>query len=107
MKSQIIISRSVAERIKSRFFDGKAIIVLGPRQSGKTTLIESIFRQSSEPFLFLNADEPDVRDLLEDATSTRLAAIIGNHRVVCIDEAQRVHNIGITLKLIVDQLLDF
>jgi len=52
----------------------------------------------------LNADEPDVRALLENPPSTQLRTIIGDHRIFCVDEAQRVSNIGITLKLITDQI---
>ena len=54
----------------------------------------------------LNADEPDVRELLQEATSTRLRTIIGVHRIVCVDEAQRIPNIGLTLKLMTDQIPD-
>ncbi len=91
-------------RISSRLFQGKAIILLGPRQSGKTTLIKALLAESKQDYLLLNADEPDVRDLLSEATSTRLRTIIGDNRIVCIDEAQRITNIGLTLKLITDEI---
>lgn len=52
--------------------------------------------------LWLNGDEPDVRALFENATSTRLKSIIGTKEVVVIDEAQRISNIGLSLKLIID-----
>ncbi|MRS05207.1 ATP-binding protein, partial [bacterium] len=52
--------------------------------------------------LYLNCDEPDVRDSLTNKTSTQLIETIGNNKIVVIDEAQRVINIGITLKLLVD-----
>ena len=90
--------------IQERLFLGKAIVLLGPRQSGKTTLVNAVLDASGEKCLTLNADEPDVRDLLEGCTSTRLRTIIGDHRIVCIDEAQRVPNIGITLKLMTDTI---
>ncbi len=104
MKSNIIIPRELISRIQDRLFQGKAIIILGPRQSGKTTLIKAILDQSNEKYLMLNADEPDVRELLREVTSTRLRTIIGENRIVCIDEAQRIENIGLTLKLLTDQL---
>ncbi len=87
-------------------FQGKAIIVLGPRQSGKTTLIKRILESSGKKYLLLNADEPDVRELLQDVTSIRLRSIVGQNRIVCIDEAQRIKNIGLTLKLFTDQIPD-
>jgi len=63
-----------------------------------------LLEQSGEKHLLLNADEPDVRELLNGVTSTRLQTIIGEHRIVCIDEAQRIPNVGLTLKLMTDQL---
>ncbi|MEF8943610.1 MAG: ATP-binding protein [Desulfohalobiaceae bacterium] len=104
MKSKKIILRQVTSRISDRLFQGKAIILLGPRQSGKTTLIQDVLERSGEKYLMLNADEPDVRELLEEASSARLRTIIGNSRLVCIDEAQRIPNIGLTLKLLTDQI---
>ncbi len=54
--------------------------------------------------LFLNADEPDIRATLTNITSTQLKQFIGDHIIVVIDEAQRVKNIGLTIKLITDNL---
>jgi len=104
MNSKNIIFREVFSRIQERLFLGKALILLGPRQSGKTTLMKILLEQSGEKHLLLNADEPDVRELLNGVTSTRLQTIIGEHRIVCIDEAQRIPNVGLTLKLMTDQL---
>lgn len=104
MDSKNFIYRSLAARIQDRLFQGKAIILLGPRQSGKTTLIKAVLEQSGQKYLLLNADEPDVRELLANPTSTRLRTIIGDHRIFCVDEAQRISNIEITLKLITDQI---
>jgi predicted AAA+ superfamily ATPase len=94
--------------IKRKLFDiilkkkGKAIIVLGPRQSGKTTLMNEI-TDPMENKLLLNCDDPLVRELLENANTERLRQIIGKHQVVFIDEAQRIKNIGLTLKIMTDQ----
>lgn len=104
MKSKKFIHREIMHRIQNRLFQGKAIILLGPRQSGKTTLIKAVLEQSDQNYLMLNADEPDVRELLQEVTSTRLKTIIKGNRIVCIDEAQRISNIGLTLKLITDQI---
>jgi uncharacterized protein len=106
MKSKYIIFRKLGERIQTRLFENKAIILLGPRQAGKTTLIENILQQRKEKILRFNADEPDVRELLEKVTSTRLRTLIGESRLLFIDEAQRVPDIGLTLKLITDQIPD-
>lgn len=82
---------------------GKAIIILGPRQTGKTTLLNEVAKSLGD-YLLLDADDPLVRNQLENANTSQLKQIIGNHRTVFIDEAQRVKNIGLTLKIITDQL---
>ena len=84
-----MIKRVVELQIIKRLFKGKAVILYGPRQSGKTTLMESILKTRKEKTLFLNGDEPDVRELLTNTTSTRLKSIIGDHQIVFIDGAQR------------------
>ena len=97
----IMIKRTLFQSIQKRFFKGKAIILLGPRQVGKTTLIQELLKEKEH--LFLNGDDPAIREMLEDASTVKLKSIIGSHTIVFIDEAQRISNIGITLKLITDQ----
>jgi uncharacterized protein len=99
-----MIIRLLENTIKSRLFKGKAMLIFGPRQSGKSTLVEKLLEAQTEPWLYLNGDEADVREQLTDTTSTKLKNIIGKHRIVFIDEAQRIQNIGLTLKLFTDQL---
>lgn len=106
MKQNNIIKRHIQEAIAGRLFKGKVIIVLGARQVGKTTLVENILSALDSPGIELNGDEADVRELLADTTSTRLRAIVGRNKIVFIDEAQRISNIGITLKLFADKLKD-
>ena len=90
----------IAEQIKNDFDKGIAIVVMGARQVGKTTLLEQIVDRKD--VLFLNCDNHDDRADLENKTSTELRNLVGNHRMVVIDEAQRVSNIGLTLKMLVD-----
>lgn len=99
-----MIQRIIESTIQERLFKGKAIVISGPRQVGKTTLLKQLNQLNPVKSLWLNCDEPDIRLLLEDVTSTALTALIGEHKMVFIDEAQRVKNIGITLKLLVDNL---
>ncbi|MBW2659622.1 MAG: AAA family ATPase, partial [Deltaproteobacteria bacterium] len=101
-----MIKRRLQEYVAGRLFKGKVIIVLGARQVGKTTLVENILSELDYPKIELNGDEADVRELLADTTSTRLRAIVGKNKIVFIDEAQRISNIGITLKLFADKLKD-
>ncbi|MDR0379455.1 MAG: ATP-binding protein, partial [Candidatus Accumulibacter sp.] len=98
-----MILRSLESSIEKRLGDGKAIVVMGARQVGKTTLLKTVFAKK-EGVLWLSGDEPDVRAIFENATSVRLKALFGNNRYVVIDEAQRIDNIGLGLKLIVDQI---
>lgn len=100
-----MIPRILQSEIESRLFKGKAIIVLGSRQTGKTTLLRHIAKKHT-PYTFLNCDEPGVRERLEDINLLELERIIGNHKLVFIDEAQRIPNIGLVMKLITDQLPD-
>lgn len=101
-----MIPRAIQPLIESKLFKGKIIIIYGARQVGKTTLVSNIQTKFPNESLYLNCDEPDIRLLLTDATSTKLKSIVGNKKLIIIDEAQRVKNIGITLKLFADQLKD-
>ena len=99
----IMIQRILSEMIPERLHKGKAIILMGARQVGKTTLIKNLFSDSDEA-LWLNGDEVDVQALFENVSSTQLKHIFGSKKYVIIDEAQRIKDIGIKLKLITDQL---
>ena len=65
-----------------------------------------LVRQSDKRILSLNCDEPEVQTILTDTNVAKLRTIIGNNELVVIDEAQKVNNIGLTLKLIVDNIKD-
>lgn len=106
MKTQKNVSRLIESRIAERIGKGKVILVFGPRQSGKTTLMRAVTEKSGIDPLWLSGDEPDIRGLLAEATSTRLKSLLGGKRLVIIDEAQRIANIGVTLKLCADTLPD-
>ena len=98
----IMVYRLIKEQIDKRLYRGKVIIVVGPRQVGKTTLLRMLTTDSDRKVLVWNCDEPDVRRKLAEPTSTQLGAEAANADLILIDEAQRVQNIGITLKLLVD-----
>lgn len=101
-----MINRALQTVIEKRLFKGKALLLFGPRQSGKSTLIDSLLKAQDKEWLYLNGDDADVREILTNTTATRLKAIAGNKTIVFIDEAQRVANIGLTLKLFTDQIKD-
>ncbi len=99
-----MIERKLFQKIKGKLFKGKAIIVTGPRQVGKTTLLHWLHDNTKHKVLSLDGDEPDTRKMLSDVTSTQLKRLIGNNTILMIDEAQRIKNIGVTLKLITDKI---
>lgn len=99
-----MISRMLSENILGRLADEKAIIILGPRQVGKSTLLQQIRSHFQKPVLLWNGDEPDVRAMLKEITSTELEALLGKTKTLVIDEAQRIENIGLVIKLVTDQL---
>ena len=93
--------RALKTSIESKMGGGKAIILIGPRQVGKTTLIREILKDKD--FLFLNGDDPTVRQVLNSPNTKELQNIIGEKKYVFIDEAQRIENIGLTSKIITDE----
>lgn len=95
-----MIHREIEQLIKNDFGKGKAIVLLGARQVGKTTLFEQL--TASDNTLFLNCDNYDDKASLEGKTSTELRNLVGDYKMVVIDEAQRTRDIGLTLKMIVD-----
>lgn len=101
-----MIKRDIQKQIENKFFKNKAIIVIGARQTGKTTLIKTMLDSREEKTLFFNGDEADTNDILDQLTITKLKGIIRDHKIVFFDEAQKIHNIGTVLKLIVDNFKD-
>jgi uncharacterized protein len=99
-----MITRKLQSLVEERLFKGKAIVILGPRQTGKTTLLRQIEEGSGKRCTILNCDNIDIRKLLTEPVISDLTRIIGDSEIVMIDEAQRVLNIGLTLKLITDQI---
>lgn len=99
-----MVKRKLLQRIQEKLFRGKAIILLGPRQTGKTTLFREVTENQKKEVLWLDADEPIVRTSLTNVNIAELRKLIGNHKIVVIDEAQQIKNIGLTLKLITDHL---
>jgi len=99
-----MIHRKLSELIQKRIPDNKVIVILGPRQAGKTTLLKQLVRQTGFDYLWWDGDQSDIRAMLKDPTSTKLRSYIGVHPMVIIDEAQRIENIGLCIKLIVDNI---
>lgn len=101
-----MINRALSAKIEAKLFKSKAIIIIGARQVGKTTLFKQLVDSRRDKVIWFNADEIPVRTLFENVSVERYRSLFGDARIVVIDEAQRIENIGIKLKLITDQLPD-
>lgn len=98
------IERDLKAVLDSKIGKGKVLLLIGPRQVGKTTLLKNMLESVSteKKVQFWNCDESDVRQFLSEANSAKLKSFVGNSDFIVIDEAQRVKDIGLTIKLIHD-----
>lgn len=97
------INRELKSLFQKKWNSGKVLILIGPRQVGKTTLIKELCTAKGG-YLFINGDNADDRLILENAGEQKLRSIIGNQKTVFIDEAQRIKDIGLISKIIHDQI---
>lgn len=105
-KPGYLIERELKTLLNQKIDYKKAIVVLGPRQVGKTTLITNIAHQISPKYLYINGDDPAIRMLWNNPTAAFIQRYIGDHKVIVIDEAQRLEQIGISAKMIIDAKKD-
>ena len=103
MKIPRAIKNSVTERLKE---SNKVVILYGPRQVGKTTLARDITSEWQGRVLEVSADEPRYIDVLSSRDSGKLKSLVAGYDLLFIDEAQRVPDIGINLKILHDQMPD-
>ena len=99
-----MILRSLSQKVRSKVGKGKAIMIIGSRQVGKTTLIKQ--ELEGLDYKFFDGDDSTVRAILETANTEQLRQLIGKSKIVFVDEAQRIEGIGLTLKIITDQFKD-
>ena len=102
-KLMTMIKRLIENKIFDALSKKKAAILMGARQTGKTTILHQLFDNKSD-VLWLSGDDTDVQSILGNMTSSRWRTIIGQNNILIIDEAQYIENIGIKLKLITDYL---
>lgn len=99
-----MFERILQKELLKKLFKGKAIVMAGARQTGKTTLIESLIKQTNHKnnTILFNCDNYDDREKLNNVNLTFLENLIGNNKIIFIDEGQKVETIGQTAKLLVD-----
>lgn len=98
------IERAIEPLINKYLKPNKAVILVGPRRVGKTELIKKIRLTCTEPYLFLNGDDLQTHDLLEPRTVSNYKRLLGENRLLIIDEVQSIHDIGMKLKLMLDSI---
>ena len=98
-----MIERKLCKVINNRLFTGKAIVLIGARQVGKTTLLKELTNNYTD-ILWLNGDSIETRSLLQEVSVERFRSLIGNKKIMVVDEAQRIENIGLKMKLIIDNM---
>lgn len=98
-----MINRTIESYITPLLGGKKAIIIMGARQVGKSTLLHQMLGRRDD-VVWMNGDDLDVQDLFANLTSTRMRAILGDKKLLVVDEAQRIADIGLRLKLITDQV---
>jgi uncharacterized protein len=97
-----VFGRIVQTQIEKWVNKDKVLVVTGARQVGKTTMLQEMFAYPNPNVLWLNADETRVRTRLAELDVAILANVIGNYKIVIIDEVQRIQNAGLLLKLLAD-----
>lgn len=96
-----VIPRNIEKELASKLFKGKVVILYGPRQSGKTVFLKN-FLKKYDNSTYINCDVPENREGLSPKSPENLLAFVGKYKVIAMDEAQNVENIGLTLKILVD-----
>jgi hypothetical protein len=82
----------------------KAVIIYGPRRCGKTTLLNKLVVSAKEGYLFVNGEDISVQEYLESQSIEKLKSFLGKKKMLIIDEAQKIKNIGLNIKLILDNI---
>lgn len=98
----MIIRKQLNYALK-RLFKGKAFIIFGPRQTGKTTFVEQLLAEVNKKTLYLNGDDADVRESLSEPNVAQLRLLLADYEILFIDEAQRINEVGLLIKMVVDQ----
>lgn len=97
------IPRSIEPKIREWLFKRKIIVIYGARQTGKSTIVKRILSDYPGTHTYFNGDETATRRMFGEAgDATTLGKIVGGEKIVVIDEAQKIENIGLKLKILVD-----
>lgn len=98
------LSRELSDNIISKLQPNKVVMVLGARRVGKTVLVHEILDKINEPVLMLNGEDINVHDKLANRTVENYKQLLGSYKLLYIDEAQKIPEIGQKLKLMIDEI---
>lgn len=105
MFMEIYIDRAIREQFISKLQPNKVLVLLGARRTGKTVFLKKFLSENiSESYLFLNGEDMNVQTNLSNRTIENYKFLLGNNRLLVIDEAQKIPEIGLILKLMVDSI---
>lgn len=102
----IIFQRTIENHIRERLFKGRAILLFGPRQVGKTTLSKKILAEYGEKGEYFNCEFVSVRQAFVPGKPELLKELVGEKTIVVFDEAQTIQDIGFVLKTFIDTYPD-
>lgn len=97
-----MIRRSIQDHIQKFLFQGKVIIIYGARRTGKTTLSKAILSEFGDDARYINCEIQQYRQALETTNTALLDDFLGNYKIIVLDEAQSIPNIGSVLKVLID-----
>lgn len=100
----IIVKRKIENQVEELLGKNKVLLILGTRRVGKTFLMNAIQKKYKEPVVVLNGEDFEVQELLKKRTSVNYKRIIGSARLLILDEAQVIPEIGKILKLMIDSI---
>jgi predicted AAA+ superfamily ATPase len=100
----MLIPRFIQSDIVKKIQPQKAVIIYGPRQVGKTTLINQILQETKEDYMFVSGEDRAVSEWLGSGSIEKLKTYLGAKRLLVVDEAQKIREIGLNFKLLVDHI---
>lgn len=100
----MLIQRAVEATIKKQLVAGKVNLLVGARRVGKTFLLKKIIQEINEPYLWLNGDDESTHDLLAERTIANYKRVTSGISLLIIDEAQMIKDIGLKMKLMIDEI---
>lgn len=99
-----MIPRTLCQTVKKNLKPCFINLIYGPRRVGKTVLLQQLTQSAPKStIVWFNGDTQEARDVLSNTSETALSKLILKHEIVVVDEAQRIPNIGLSLKILIDK----